>query len=508
MAKIFVDMPPFSKKSNGVICFYELFEFLFNKDLDLYFIPRNIFEIQNNPLLIPYDLSKYSFTLSLKGANKNDWLIANDTTSKKLIKQARKRGLKIFWWQLAPFNFLGRKIYPKVGDINLPFSSCVDPYANNFFYYQPPIDKYWKNAMELSNNRTFKKDSITIYTGKGRVKKFPLEIQKLFRKYNINLISRTYPKRRSGLFKLLLESIAFITFDELTQLNLEAASLGLPVFVVNQIFPDIVYKKFPVKSLGERVTSNPKHFLDLLEKSKNNKLNKFYIGELIQNNQSTFNNIFKILTENDEQFLLGQNDLRRLKTWTKFLKNKNMIHPHLDGGQSAGSLFIKKYCTNLITQRNSNLLYMKIFLLEEICKFLFDLKLLQVILFFSKKASDFFRINKLLNKYLSLKRFIKYRFDQNNAYSIFQESSNRWSNNKLSIDQLIENVDEKLSIYDDMIIQNDLEQINQISYISFPRNTPKKNKLKSIQTIFDNSYLRFPKSVPLKIKYKLFKKND
>ena len=45
------------------------------------------------------------------------------------------------------------------------------------------------------------------------------------------------------------------------------------------------------------------------------------------------------------------------------------------------SLFIKKYCTNLITQRNSNLLYMKIFLLEEICKFLFDLKLLQVILF-------------------------------------------------------------------------------------------------------------------------------
>ena len=97
MAKIFVDMPPFSKKSNGVICFYELFEFLFNKDLDLYFIPRNIFEIQNNPLLIPYDLSKYSFTLSLKGANKNDWLIANDTTSKKLIKEARQRGLRIFW---------------------------------------------------------------------------------------------------------------------------------------------------------------------------------------------------------------------------------------------------------------------------------------------------------------------------------------------------------------------------------------------------------------------------
>ena len=101
-----------------------------------------------------------------------------------------------------------------------------------------------------------------------------------------------------------------------------------------------------------------------------------------------------------------------------------------------------------------------------------------MILFFSKKASDFFLINRFLKKYLSLKRFIKYRFDKNYAYSILQESSNRWSNNKLSIDQIIENVDEKLSIYDDMIIQNDLEQISQISYISFPRNTPKKNKLK------------------------------
>ncbi len=504
MAKIFVDMPPFSKKSNGVICFYELYEFLFNRNLDLYFLARNIFEIKNNLFLLPYDLSKYNFTLSLKGANKNDWLIANDTTSKKLIKKARQRDLKIFWWQLAPYNFLGRKIFPKVGDINLPFSSCVDPHANNFFYYQPPIDKYWKNALKLSNNENLKKDSITIYTGKGRVRKLPLEVQKLFRKYNINLISRTYPSTRSGMFKLLLNSIAFITFDELTQLNLEAASIGLPVFVANQIFPEFVYKKFPVKSLGERLTSNPKHFLELLEKSKHNKLNKFYIGELTQNNQNTFNNIFKILTENDEQFLLGENDLIRLKNWTTFLKNKNMIHPHLNGGQSAGSLFIKKYCSNLINQKNSYLLNMKIFIFEEICKFLFEIKLLQVLLFISQKASDFFRIKKFLNKYLSLKRFIRYKFNEDYAYRIFQEGSNRWSNNKLSIDQIIENVDEKVSFYDDMIIQNEIFEKNKVSYISFPRNTSKNNKLKSIQTIFENSYLKFPIPNRLKIKYKIF----
>ena len=257
------------------------------------------------------------------------------------------------------------------------------------------------------------------------------------------------------------------------------------------------------------VTSNTKHFLELLEMSKNNKLNKFYISELIQNNQSTFDNIFKILTEKDKQLLLSQKDLERLKNWTTFLKNKNMIHPHLNGGQSAGSLFIRKYCSNLINQKNDNLLHMKIFIFEEICKFLFEIKLLQVLLFITRKASNFFRKNKFLNKYLLIKRFIKYRYDKNNAYSVLQESSNRWSNNKLSIDQIIERVDEKVNIYDDMISQNDLAKLNKVSYISFPSKKFKKNnKLKSIQNIFENSYLSFPKSIPFKIKYKIFDKDD
>ena len=90
----------------------------------------------------------------------------------------------------------------------------------------------------------------------------------------------------------------------------------------------------------------------------------------------------------------------------------------------------------------------------------------------------------------------------------FSRDSNRWSNNKLSIDQIIENVDEKVSVYDDMIIQNDLAETNKEFYISFPKKISKKNTLKSIQTIFENSYLSFPKSIPLKIKYRIFKKDD
>ena len=47
--------------------------------------------------------------------------------------------------------------------------------------------------------------------------------------------------------------------------------------------------------------------------------------------------------ENNSLSIIGSEDLKRFKSWTFFLKNKNMIHPHLNGGQSAGSIFINKY---------------------------------------------------------------------------------------------------------------------------------------------------------------------
>ncbi len=504
MAKVFIDMPPFSKKSNGVVCFYELYEFLFKKNIDVYYLPRDVFEIKYNVDSIPYDLTKYNFKLSLEGSNKNDWLIANDTTSKKHIKIARERGLKILWWQLAPYNFLGRKVFPKVGEINLPFSSCVDPHAKNFFYYQPPIDKYWKYALELCNNEQLKKDSITFYTGKGRVKDLPIEIKKLFRKYNINLISRTYPNTRNGVFKLLLNSIAFITFDELTQLNLEAASIGLPVFVVNKIFPEFVYNKFPVKSLGERLTGDPEYFLELIEKSKNKQLTKFKIRDLIQNNENTFDYIYKVLTQNNTALKIGSEDLQRFNSWTSFLRSKNMIHPHLNGGQSGGSLFIKKYCSNLIEQKNSYFVNKKIFIFEEICNFLYNLKILPVLEYISKKSLFLFSKTKIPRIFHILKIFFKYKIFKSYDYAFFQNNSNRWQNQKITLDQILNNYNKMGNIYDDVISQNNLTKSLRIKYIVFSKKQSNKNKLNSIQRLFQNSFISFKDTEKLKIKYKQF----
>ena len=508
MAKVFIDMPPFSKKSNGVVCFYELYNFLFNRNLDLYFLPRDVFEIKYNINSIPYDLSKYNFVLSLEGANKDDWLIANDTTSKKHIKLARKIGLKILWWQLAPYNFLGGKVFPQVGEINMPFSSCVDPYANEFFYYQPPIDKYWKYALGLSDNKILKKDSITIYTGKGRVRNLPIEIKNLFKQYNINLISRTYPNKRNGMFKLLLNSVAFITFDEFTQLNLEAASIGVPVFVANKIFPDFVYENFPIKSLGERVTADTEYFLELIEKSKNKQLSKFDINELIQSNQTTFNNIYKVLNQNNS-LKVSSEDLKRFTSWTSYLANKNMIHPHINGGQSGGSLFIKQYCSNLIDQKNSILLNNFIFIFEEICRFFHNIKILSVFEFISRKLINLYSDTMFPKVLSSSIRFFKYRVFKNYDYSIFQRNANRWQHKKIGLDQILDDYNERHKFfYDELVSQQDLIKSKKTKYIVFSKKKSNKKKSKSIQRLFDNSFLSFKKTDDLKINYDQFDREN
>ena len=158
-----------------------------------------------------------------------------DTTPKKILSSARKLGVKIIWWQLAPYCLLGGKSFPKIGDINLPFSSYCDPSADQYCYYQSKIDKIWLSSLKYKSNNKKKHKRICIYTGKGRLKKLPKNIRNLFAEYDIQLITRVFPSTRKEVFYLLLNSDAFISFDELTQINLEAASLGMPVFIANRV---------------------------------------------------------------------------------------------------------------------------------------------------------------------------------------------------------------------------------------------------------------------------------
>ena len=85
-----------------------------------------------------------------------------------------------------------------------------------------------------------------------------------------------------------------ISFDELTQTNLEAASLGIPVYLANPLFPKNCLKKFNIQDFRERITSSPEKFISMLKKDF--KLKPFDVNYLKSSNKITINNFINIVT--------------------------------------------------------------------------------------------------------------------------------------------------------------------------------------------------------------------
>ena len=501
MTKVFMDMAPFTTKSNGVICVFLLYSYLIKKNLNVFYVPRNIRNMGFPNLgSLPFNASDSLMCLNFnKEAKKNDWLICNDTTPKKLLNIARKKELRIIFWQLAPYSFLGRRSFPNIGEYNLPFSSCVDPFSEKYFYYQPEIDIFWKNALELSNSSPIfaKKDSIAIYTGKGRIKNLPKKIKELFKENNLILLTRNYPEKRSDLFTALLSCNALITFDAMTQLNLEAASIGLPVFVANKLLPNLSYEKFPVTTLKDRLTSDVDTFMNLYNQKINGKMKILSMDDLQENNKKTFEDIFKIITNKKTISPINYDERKKLEKFTKKLKKINVIHPHINGGQSAGIFFIKKYCLGLINQGNDNLLNITIKLAENIAYFLFKLKILNVL--------------ELL--------FIKFIYDpylRNRSIQLLKESSSKndffnkelvWKQN-LNIDQIFDGESEKQLEYKNnlMIIKQKL--IERTRFFNLENQKSKSKTKKNNLFNLEKSYLKKNKTKPFYIKYRIFDNSD
>tara|TARA_B100000886_G_scaffold18337_2_gene11788 strand:+ start:5557 stop:6747 length:1191 start_codon:yes stop_codon:yes gene_type:complete len=381
MSKIYIDLPALSQFSNGTKCIKALRDYLvlcgFNvislsretqmSKIKAFFFRKKIFDYKNNQFL---------------NATKNDWLITCDTTSLPLLEIARKKGLNIAWWQLAPYNFLGNSQFPLPGEYSLPFSSYCDPSANEFYYYQPSVDKYWAEALKVSSDieQTIK-PSICFYTGKGRLTKLPELIRKLCKNYELQLITRQFPSSRKEYFNLLNESKALISFDEMSQTNLEAASLGLPVFIVNSIFPEESINKFNIKEYKERVTRSPEVFYEMLCHSKRKlpKLKKSYLESFNNESFKKFSLLIK-----DKGFFknVTKSSLANFENHSKVLKKKNLICPFFLWGQSFGIVLASTYLTNLKNKRKYKMIVYLIYLMDEIGKILYKTKILKIFILF------------------------------------------------------------------------------------------------------------------------------
>ena len=395
--KIFVDYPNIINSSNGTKCIRDLIFFFDQKKIEVIKIYRKdsyINKLKNYffYLLVIANFQKIFFK-SRRLVN------ICDTTSINLLNFARSKKVNIVWWQLAPYKFLGNKQLPKVGEYNLPFSSYTDPKANFFFYYQPRLDNEWETELKNSKvrkKRKFKK--ICFYTGKGRLTKLPKNIRELFLDYESVFITRTIPKSRKEYFHILSNSDGLISFDEMTQTNLEAASLGLPVFIANPIFPKKCLSNFTINKLQKRITHSPYKFIEMI-KSKEFPSTPFTEKYLEFHNKQTFKYFVEIFDKNQTLKKLKK-DVEYMKEYSKFLLSKKAIYPFINSGQSPSSLLINLYVKNLIYRRKYQCIILLSKVLDKIGFYLYKLGLIRIMEVLILKL---LRISKKINNYLQYK---------------------------------------------------------------------------------------------------------
>ena len=432
--KIYVDYPSYIKTSNGTKCLYELIEYLESENFLVIKIRRKstILSKIKDELKI---FSSKELNLLFRDLNSStDWFLACDTTPSPILSYLRKNSARVIWWQLAPYQFLGNSKLPAIGEYNLSFSSFCNPYAQKFFYYQPKVDPEWTNYLVKTESIINKKRKVfCIYTGKGRIVKLPENIRKTLAKSQIKLITRIKPQSRKDYFNFLINSNGLISFDEISQTNLEAASLGLPVFIANKCFPSSAIKNFPISDLKNRITSSSNKFLSMVNEEK---LIPYKVDYLEKYNELTFLEIKKILNNNHILInKLNKADIKGFQLFSKYLKQKNAILPIVNGGQSPSSLFINNYIGNIKNKYKFNLICILLNQLDNLGLILDKLKLIRIVerifififiekiyslpLLILKKFENFIYINLKKNKTVfnslkAYKHFLKKAFRRYN----------------------------------------------------------------------------------------------
>jgi hypothetical protein len=189
------------------------------------------------------------------------FLVVPESTPRGLLNKLRPYFQDVLWWILAPSGLLTNfKPAMRVGDLMLPFSSFTLPYSPNYLFVHPPVDDALAKANRTYLPHRLQLSSVCLYTGKGRLKALPRPLHRAMLGLNIRLITRAYPSTRQELICLLTDSRGLISFDPLTNLNLEAGNLGVPVYLSGNPFPPVCFTDFPV-NLAPYVTDDAEIFL-------------------------------------------------------------------------------------------------------------------------------------------------------------------------------------------------------------------------------------------------------
>jgi hypothetical protein len=345
---IYIDAPTFTGTSNGIRCVYYLAQELSNLGCEVIFVPRSTRGFWKK---LPTEFSLFRalpvWEMSQKGI-----LICSESVPAKTIATARRRGIRIIWWYLAPHALLEPpKAKPRRNEVITVFSSYVLLNSTRYYFYQPPFDTSWKQSLSIYRPRTDQaRLSIAFYTGKGRLKALPRQLQSLLYGANFFPITRDSPSSRQELFSLLHKVDGLITFDELSQLSMEAITLGVPVFRANPLYPEDTLSSFPV-AIAPYLTCHSGHFIELVHKRRSGTLKPLHRDAPRAGNPQVIKDFMSLIADLQENCdgIQGEK-LSDLANFGRRLRRLRVLYPQFNG-QAAGSSLFPYYLMSISERR-------------------------------------------------------------------------------------------------------------------------------------------------------------
>ncbi|WP_413681408.1 glycosyltransferase [Prochlorococcus sp. MIT 1318] len=271
-------------------------------------------------------------------------LMVPESAPKFLVKSLRPYFQKIIWWLLAPSGVL-TDFCPdiRIGDYLLSFSEFALPGQIKHLFLQPELDVFFAHQLIKHRHQNSLNKQVLFYSGKGRLKSLPRSLHRHLLDYKITIITRSFPSEKSELIQLLVNSRGLISCDPMTNLNLEAALLGLPVYLTSNPFPDSCFRDFPV-DLSSLITASPGYFIQrLLDSSP---LPRLRFEDLIAKNKSSVDFCKYFLADPEPleamAYRVNQKSLDTIDRYRRTILRSRSIQA-LKDGQSLSSSFLDVY---------------------------------------------------------------------------------------------------------------------------------------------------------------------
>jgi len=337
-------------------------------------------------------------------------LLVPESAPKALIKKIRPYFQRVIWWLLAPAGVL-TEFRPNIrlGDFLVGFSEFALPCQPDYLFVQPELDveddPLFFDYLIKYRHQPAKKKQILLYTGKGRLKALPRSLHRYLLDYKVITITRSWPSKKSELTKLLIDSKGLISCDPMTNLNLEAAMLGLPVYLIGNPFPPRCFRNFPV-DLTDLIIDSPGAFIARL--SSNSPLKQIPVSALILKSRSSFD-IFDLLLSDPQPlsamaYRVSQKTLDQIDQYRIVLMRSRTVQA-LKDGQSFSSAFLGEYVDSFKYPFWAHeMLCNGLIRLDDFADLLASIKLLRPSLLLWKKLGFAFIFRFLVNRIISFNR--------------------------------------------------------------------------------------------------------